>query len=203
MWQGACGIGRPADGIVSPAYRVSLRRRPVLNSAHLPYHWFKSRSDDPSLLGLFAWTDRRSPAPATSTNSLKFRLAPANPEQQRHIVAVLDAWDRAIDQTERLIAVKRRRKKALFKSCSRNLPKRPLLEAARCLVQRQSTRKSRAERSARDRSAIIWMCFIIRGSRAKTRLHACDGFSSQIASNSLRKHDVVFTKDSETSEEIA
>jgi type I restriction enzyme S subunit len=33
--------------------------------------------------------------------------------EQRRIVAVLDAWDRAIDQTERLIAAKRQRKTAI------------------------------------------------------------------------------------------
>jgi type I restriction enzyme S subunit len=36
-------------------------------------------------------------------------LAPPPVDQQQRIVAVLDTWDRAIDQTERLIAAKRRR----------------------------------------------------------------------------------------------
>lgn len=40
-------------------------------------------------------------------------LIPPRSEQQR-IMAVLDAWDRAIDQTERLIAAKRRRHRGLL-----------------------------------------------------------------------------------------
>src|SRR5258708_23243167 len=54
---------------------------------------------------------------------------PPLPEQRR-IVAVLDAWDQAIEQTERLITTNWQKKKAVLQKLLSKLPKRPLLEAA-------------------------------------------------------------------------
>jgi type I restriction enzyme, S subunit len=122
-------------------------------------------------------------------------------EQQERIVAVLDAWDQAIDQTERLIAAKRRRKTALFQKLFRNLPKRPLLEAAKVWF-------SGVDKKSRADEAPVLLCNymdVFHNSRITSAIDfmRATASRSQIADNTLRKHDVVFTKDSETSEEIA
>lgn len=127
-------------------------------------------------------------------------VVPPLPEQQR-IVAVLDAWDQAIGQTERLIATKQRRKAALFQKLFGNLPKRPLLEAADVWF-------SGVDKKTRAGEPTVRLCNymdVFHNSRITSKLdfmHATAS-PSQIVSNSLRKHDVVFTKDSETAEEIA
>ncbi len=109
MWQGACGLAKD-DGIVSPAY-VVLAPKPGIDS-RFAYHWFKSAR----MIHLF-W------AYSHGLTEDRLRLyfdafaeipiAPPSLEQQRRIVVVLDAWDQAIEQTERLIAAKRRRKSAV------------------------------------------------------------------------------------------
>ncbi|WP_374306491.1 restriction endonuclease subunit S [Dongia sp.] len=126
-------------------------------------------------------------------------LAPV-PEQQR-IVAVLDAWDQAINQTGCLIAAKQRRKAALFQKLFENLPKRPLLEAADVWF-------SGVDKKTRAGEAAVRLCNymdVFHNSRITSKLDFMHATASphQIAVNSLHKHDVVFTKDSETSEEIA
>lgn len=121
--------------------------------------------------------------------------------QQRHIVALLEAWDLAIDQTERLIAAKRRRKTAWMQELFGNLPKSPLLDAANVWFSGVD-KKTRADQTA------IRLCNymdVFHNSRITSKLDFMRATASQgeIANNSLRKHDVVFTKDSETFEEIA
>ncbi|TAA65095.1 restriction endonuclease subunit S [Shinella sp. JR1-6] len=122
-------------------------------------------------------------------------------EEQRRIVALLRAWDETIEQTERLIAAKRRRKMALFQKLFSNLPKRPLLEAADVWFSGVD-KKSRA-----DETPILLCNYmdVFHNSRITSQIDfmRATASKSQIADNSLRKHDVVFTKDSETSEEIA
>jgi type I restriction enzyme, S subunit len=103
MWQGACGLAT-ADGVLSPAY-VVLAPKPGIDS-RFAYHWFKSAR----MIHLF-W------AYSHGLTEDRLRLyfdefaeipvAPPSLEQQRPIVNVLDKWDQAIDQTERLIAAKR------------------------------------------------------------------------------------------------
>ena len=110
MWQGACGLAE-ADGVVSPAY-VVLAPKPGIDS-RFAYHWFKSAR----MIHLF-----RAYSHGLTEDRLRlyfdaFCEIPAAPpplEQQRRIVAVLDAWDQAIEQTQRLIAAKKRRRVALL-----------------------------------------------------------------------------------------
>lgn len=125
---------------------------------------------------------------------------PPLPEQRR-IVTVLGAWDQAIDQTERLIAAKRQRKTAWMQKLFGNLPKRPLLDAADVWF-------SGVDKRTRADETAIQLCNymdVFHNSRITSKLDfmRATASPSQISSNSLRKHDVVFTKDSETSEEIA
>lgn len=197
MWQGACGLAKN-DGIVSPAY-VVLAPKPGIDS-RFAYHWFKSAR----MIHLF-W------AYSHGLTEDRLRLyfdafaeipiAPPSLEQQRRIVTVLDAWDQAIDQTERLIAAKRRRKTALFQKLFSNLPRRPLLEAADVWF-------SGVDKKSRAEEAPVRLCNymdVFHNARITSGLPFMHATASraQIADNSLCKHDVVFTKDSETSEEIA
>ena len=121
--------------------------------------------------------------------------------QQRRIVAVLNAWDHAIDQTERLIAAKRQRKAGLFQQLFSNLPKRPLLEVAEVWF-------SGVDKKSRDDEAPVSLCNyvdVFHNARITAQIAFMQATASkrQIADNTLRKNDVVFTKDSETADEIA
>jgi type I restriction enzyme S subunit len=110
MWQGACGLAT-ADGIVSPAYVVLAPKNGI--DSRFAYHWFKS---DRMIYLFWAYSH------GLTEDRLRlyfdaFAEVPATPpplQQQRRIAALLDAWDQAIDMTERLIAAKRRRYHALI-----------------------------------------------------------------------------------------
>lgn len=121
--------------------------------------------------------------------------------EQRRIVAVLGTWDRAIEQTERLIATKRRRKAGLVQHLFLNLPRRPFLEAADVWF-------SGVDKKSRDDEVPVLLCNymdVFHNARITAHIEFMQATASkrQIADNSLRKHDVVFTKDSETADEIA
>ncbi len=106
MWQGACGLAT-ADCIVSPAYVVLAPKSGI--DGRFAYHWFKSSQ----MIHLFWAYSHGLTEDRLRLYFNEFAEIPASPpplEQQRRIVAVLDAWDRAIGQTERLTAAKRRRK---------------------------------------------------------------------------------------------
>jgi hypothetical protein len=137
--------------------------------------------------------------PGAFHDDIEIALPPL-PEQRR-IVAVLDAWDRAIDQTERLTAAKRRRKSALVQKLFGNLPKRPLLEAAEVWFSGVD------KKSSADEAPVLLCNYmdVFHNSRITGNIEFMRATASrnEIEANSLRKNDVVFTKDSETSEEIA
>ena len=104
MWQGACGLAA-ADGVVSPAY-VVLAPKPRIDST-FAYHWFKSAR----MIHLFWAYSHGLTEDRLRLYFDEFAEIPVVPpslEQQRRIVNVLNKWDQAIDQTERLIAAKRR-----------------------------------------------------------------------------------------------
>jgi type I restriction enzyme S subunit len=197
MWQGACGLAT-ADGIVSPAYVVLAPKSGI--DTRFAYHWFKSAR----MIHLFWAYSHGLTEDRLRLYFDEFAEIPAAPpslDQQLRIVAVLDAWDQAIDRTERLIAAQRQRKTALAQSLFRNLTKRPLLEAADVWF-------SGVDKKTNAGEAPILLCNymdIFHNSRITSKVHfmRATASTSEIASNSLRKHDVVFTKDSETSEEIA
>lgn len=116
MWQGACGLA-DADGIVSPAY-VVLAPKPGIDS-RFAYQWFKSER----MIHLF-WAyshglteDRLR---LYFDEFAEIPIAPPPLDEQRRIVAVLETWDRAIADTERLIAAKRRRWRLLVSELGRN-----------------------------------------------------------------------------------
>lgn len=110
MWQGACGLAE-ADCMVSPAY-VVLAPKPGIDS-RFAYHWFKSSR----MIHLFWAYSHGLTEDRLRLYFDAFSEIPTSPpplEQQRRIVAVLDAWDRAIEQTEWLITAKRRRYRGLL-----------------------------------------------------------------------------------------
>jgi type I restriction enzyme S subunit len=122
-------------------------------------------------------------------------------DEQRRIVAVLETWDRAIADTERLIAAKRRRKRSLLQTLFRNQPRRPFLEAAEVWF-------SGVDKKSREGEAAVRLCNymdVFHNARITGDLEFMQATAkrSQIAANTLRAGDVVFTKDSETMEEIA
>lgn len=104
MWQGAFGRAEQ-DGIVSPAY-VVVEPRDTIDS-RFAAHWFKSAQ----MIYLF-WAysyglteDRLRLYPDD------FGQIPASPPplpEQRRIADILDAWDRAIAQTEAMTGAKRK-----------------------------------------------------------------------------------------------
>lgn len=110
MWQGACGLAQ-VDGIVSPAY-VVLAPKPGIDS-RFAYHWFKSAR----MIHLF-----RAYSHGLTEDRLRLYFdafceipaAPPSLELQEQIVGILDTWDRAIDETELLIASYRRKRTALM-----------------------------------------------------------------------------------------
>jgi type I restriction enzyme, S subunit len=125
---------------------------------------------------------------------------PPLPEQRR-MVALLDAWDGAIGHVERLLAANRRRKAALCERLFANLPKRPLLEAAHVAF-------SGVDKKWRADEIPVLLCNymdVFHNARITSRLDFMRATASrnEIEATGLRKHDVVFTKDSETAEEIA
>lgn len=197
MWQGACGLAA-VDGIVSPAYVVLAPKSGI--DSRFAYHWFKSAR----MIHLFWAYSHGLTEDRLRLYFDEFSEIPASPpplEQQRRIVAVLDAWEQNIILTERLIAAKRRQKKALFQELFRNLPKRPLLDAAHVWFSGVD------KKSSADEKPILLCNYmdVFHNSRITSKIEFMRATASwnEIEGNSLRKLDVVFTKDSETAEEIA
>jgi type I restriction enzyme S subunit len=104
MWQGAFGRA-DKDGIVSPAY-VVVRPRETVDS-RFAAHWFKSAR----MIHLFWAYSYGLTEDRLRLYADDFCQIPASPPplaEQRRIADILDAWDRAIAQTEALIDAKRR-----------------------------------------------------------------------------------------------
>jgi type I restriction enzyme S subunit len=197
MWQGACGLA-DTDGLVSPAY-VALAPKKNIDS-RFAYHWFKSERMT-YLFWAYSHGLTEDRLRLYFDDFAEIPIAPPGLEQQRRMVAVLDAWDRAIDQTERLIAAKRRRKAGLIQHLFLNLPRRPFLAAADVWF-------SGVDKKSRDDEVHVLLCNymdVFHNARITAHIEFMRATASkrQIADNILRKHDVVFTKDSETADEIA
>jgi type I restriction enzyme S subunit len=121
--------------------------------------------------------------------------------EQHRIAKLLSTWDKAIDQTERLIIAKRRRKAALVQKLFSNLPRRGLLEAADVWFSGVNKKSIVGE----DAIRLCNYMDVFHNARITPALDFMRATASgrEIETNTLRRHDVVFTKDSETAEEIA
>ena len=109
MWQGACGLAT-ANCIVSPAYVVLAPKSGI--DSRFAYHWFKSSR----MIHLFWAYSHGLTEDRLRLYFDEFAEIPASPpplEQQRRIVAVLDVWDQAIDEIERLIVANKKRQSSI------------------------------------------------------------------------------------------
>lgn len=112
MWQGACGLAE-IDGIVSPAY-VVLQAKPNINP-RFAYHWFKSAR----MIYLFWAYSHGLTEDRLRLYYDSFAEIPVSPptlDRQQKIAVILDKWDQAIGQTERLIAANRQRFEGILRT---------------------------------------------------------------------------------------
>ena len=121
--------------------------------------------------------------------------------EQRRIADALAVWDRAIETAKALVAAKRRRKAALLQALFANVPKRPLLDLADVWF-------SGVDKKTIEGQKLVRLCNymdIFHNAEITSDLPFMSASASdrEIAANALQKGDVVFTKDSETAEEIA
>lgn len=111
MWQGACGVA-DRDCIVSPAY-VVLTPNPSVDPRYF-VAWFKSAR---GLHLLWAYshglTDDRRRLYFDDFCQVPIDLPPL--AEQRRIADALAVWDRAIENADALVVVKRRRKAELVR----------------------------------------------------------------------------------------
>lgn len=129
----------------------------------------------------------------------EFNIPPLS--DQRHVAALFYAWDRAIDDTGRLIAATRLRKAALVQKLFTDFPCRSFAEVADTWFSAVDKKSVASEQPVR-------LCnymdvFNHREITADLDFMTATATTRQIAANRLRKHDVVFTKDSETAADIA
>ncbi|GAB5471666.1 MAG: hypothetical protein Kilf2KO_46960 [Rhodospirillales bacterium] len=204
MWQGAFGRA-DKDGIVSPAYVVVSPQESV--DSRFAAHWFKSAR----MIHLF-WAysyglteDRLRLYPDD------FCQVPASPPplaEQRRIADILDAWDRAIAQTEALIDAKRQRfnwlYSELFPASGTSLPNS--WEAAP-VTSVAAVRFSGVDKKTVEGERPVRLCnytdvFNNRRITADMPFMSATAKPREIEAFTLQLGDVVFTKDSETAEEI-
>lgn len=204
MWQGAFGRA-DRDGIVSPAYVVMKPHETM--DPRFAAHWFKSQR----MVHLFWAYSYGLTEDRLRLYADDFSQIPASPpplSEQQRIAAILDAWDRAIDQTERLIAAKRRRFDwlygHLFPSSGTALPKgwnvAPLTTVA-------TVRFSGVDKKSHPDQVPVSLCNyvdVFHNQRITTSIPfmRATATAREISAFGLRVGDVVFTKDSETAEEI-
>lgn len=197
MWQGACGLALH-DGVVSPAY-VVLEPKPCMDS-RFAYHWFKS-SRMIYLFWAYSHGLTEDRLRLYFDNFCEIPAVPPPIENQRIIADVLDEWDAAIAEAESLIKQKQQRKKALVRLLFATVPKRPFLEAVEVTLSGVDKKSAEHEKS-------VLLCNymdVFHNTRITSRLDFMRATASdkEIENQKLRKHDVVFTKDSETADEIA
>lgn len=121
--------------------------------------------------------------------------------EQRRVVDMASTWTNAIETVERLIAAKRRRKAALLQALFANAPRRPLLELADVWF-------SGVDKKTVDGQQLVRLCnymdvFHRAEITSDLQFMVASASGREIEANTLRRGDVVFTKDSETADEIA
>jgi type I restriction enzyme, S subunit len=197
MWQGACGLALH-DGIISPAY-VVLEPKPSIDS-RFAYHWFKSSR----ILHMFWAYSHGLTEDRLRLYFDNFCEIPATPpplDQQRLIADVLDTWDGAITEIEKLIEQRQLRKKGLRRRLLSDLPRRPFLEAIDLTI-------SGVDKKTISGEQPVLLCNymdVFHNSHITSRIDfmRATATAREIENQRLHLNDVVFTKDSETPEEIA
>lgn len=204
MWQGAFGRA-DKDGIVSPAYVVVRPRESI--DTRFAAHWFKSAR----MIHLFWAYSYGLTEDRLRLYADDFCQVPASPPTlaaQRRIADILDAWDRAIAQTEALIDAKRQRfnwlYSELFPASGTFLPNSweagPVTSVA-------AVRFSGVDKKTVEGERPVRLCnytdvFNNRRITADMPFMSATAKPREIGAFTLQRGDVVFTKDSETAEEI-
>lgn len=197
MWQGAFGIA-DRRGNVSPAYVVMRPTKAM--EPRFAWHWLKS---DQALYRLWSYsyglTDDRLRLYAED-----FRMVPMAPPplpEQRRIAAVLDAWDEAIALNVQLVAGKRRQRDGLRVKLIGEGRLLPLSELAQVAFSGVDKKVSADERPVR----LCNYMDVLNNERIRDDLPFSEGSATEreVERFRLRNGDVIFTKDSETPDDIA
>ena len=122
-------------------------------------------------------------------------------DEQRRIAAVLDAWDEGIMNLESLADLKAGRYRGLAAELFANEPQRPLLDLYEVMFSGVD------KKTAKDERAVLLCNYmdVVNHRQIRRSLEFMEATASprEIASMGLRVGDVLFTKDSETAEDIA
>jgi type I restriction enzyme, S subunit len=121
--------------------------------------------------------------------------------EQLRIVDMAATWTNAIDKLEGIVDAKRRRKAGLLQTLLANTPQLPLLDLADVWF-------SGVDKKTVDGQQLVRLCNymdVFHNAEITSELQFMQASASarEIEANALRRGDVVFTKDSETAEEIA
>lgn len=196
MWQGALGLSdQPAN--VSPAYGVMRPKDTV--DPRFAKHWFKS---DRGLYMLWAYSyglteDRLRLYPA---EFLKIPVSWPSRSQQKQIADILDAWDSAISELIRSVSLCRKRLSAARKK----LIAGDLIRLTKLATISFSGVDKKIDKTERP----VQLCnytHIWRHDNLVSELSydAGTAVEKEVKRFSLKQGDFIFTKDSETAEEIA
>lgn len=109
MWQGASGLAE-VDGITSPAYIVLQPKEGI--DSRFAAHWFKSH-EMINLFRLYSHGLTKDRLRLYFDDFAQIPVSVPSLPEQRQIAAILSTWDRAIDQTQRLLDASKRRKQGL------------------------------------------------------------------------------------------
>ncbi len=121
--------------------------------------------------------------------------------EQLRIVGMAATWTNAIKKLEGIVDAKGRRKAGLLQTLLANSPQRPLLDLADVWF-------SGVDKKTVDGQQLVRLCNymdVFHNAEITSELQFMQASASarEIEANALRRGDVVFTKDSETAEEIA
>lgn len=204
MWQGAFGRAE-TDGIVSPAYVVVKPKNGM--DSRFAAQWFKSARMI-YLFWAYSYGLTNDRLRLYADDFCIIPVAPPPLDEQREIADILDAWDRAIATTEALIAAKRRCFNWLY---SELFPQsgdclRSGWEAAP-ITKVATVRFSGVDKKTEEGEKPVFLCnymdvFHNRRITADLPFMSATASKREIEAFTLRVGDVLFTKDSETAEEI-
>lgn len=205
MWQGAFGLAR-TEGLVSPAYVVlkptkkldPLFASYLLETPRLRYLlWAYSYGITNDRLRLYYADFARIPT-----------LVPSMP-RQRLVGACIETWDAAIGTTAKLIVIARRQKSALIEQLispdrnprSKSWSEVRIKHVAKVLVSSVNKKLEPGERRVR----LCNYTDVYKNDHITSSIEFMEATASEneIAKFSLRKGDVIVTKDSETPDDIA
>lgn len=204
MWQGAFGRAEK-DGIVSPAYVVVEPRENM--DSRFAAHWFKSAR----MIYLFWAYSYGLTQDRLRLYADDFCHIPAGPPslpEQKRIAEALDAYDQMIARENAYVAAKKRQfswlYKKIFPDSGATLPEgwkaEPITSVAK--VRFSGVDKKSAQGEIKVRLCNYMDVFNNRRITADLPFMDATATAREIEAFALQRGDVVFTKDSETAEDI-